>query len=275
MICSNLAAYPVARAVAASNGFPVLFTPITLTSHRKECRATTPRVAEMGYDSLAFRTDQEEDFSRRANLGRIMQTYLDSDQTQYVHLMDGGIADNLALRALFDRLTSLRQEKYKLERISHVTRRVLIISVDGQAAADPTLGQKHTIGGLGTIFSAVSGTQIDAYNFETLLLADQTVKGLVKQIRGERCAEGRIVAGHPCDDVRGKLVHLSLDDVADPTVRRQLQAIPTGLTITRQDVDLLLKWGERLVRENADIRSLIEGLDTRPQAALVRSRSGG
>src|SRR6516225_4106276 len=33
LICSDLSSFPVARAVAASNGFPVLFSPITLTSH--------------------------------------------------------------------------------------------------------------------------------------------------------------------------------------------------------------------------------------------------
>ena len=41
LICADLSTYPVARAVAASTGFPILFTPITLTSHRKDCGATT------------------------------------------------------------------------------------------------------------------------------------------------------------------------------------------------------------------------------------------
>jgi NTE family protein len=38
LLCSDLESFPVARAVAASNGFPVLFSPITLTSHTQDCR---------------------------------------------------------------------------------------------------------------------------------------------------------------------------------------------------------------------------------------------
>ena len=34
VICSDLATLPIARAVAASNGFPVLFGPVTLRNYR-------------------------------------------------------------------------------------------------------------------------------------------------------------------------------------------------------------------------------------------------
>ena len=37
LICSDLESFPVARAVAASNGFPGLFSPITLTNHAADC----------------------------------------------------------------------------------------------------------------------------------------------------------------------------------------------------------------------------------------------
>ena len=42
LLCSDLSSFPVARAVAASNGFPVLFTPITLNSYRRECGPSRP-----------------------------------------------------------------------------------------------------------------------------------------------------------------------------------------------------------------------------------------
>jgi hypothetical protein len=39
VICADLAALPIARAVAASNGFPVLFGPVTLRNYRGLARA--------------------------------------------------------------------------------------------------------------------------------------------------------------------------------------------------------------------------------------------
>ena len=129
--------------------------------------------------------------------------------------------------------------------------------------------------GLGQIFSAVSGTQIDAYNFETLLLANEQIGRLIAQIKEVRCqaaGTGQTLAdGAACGDVGGGLVHIALSDVDDPVVRRRLQDIPTGLTIPDADVDLLLYWGERLVRENSTIRSIISNAN--PEIAMRRPES--
>src|SRR5271166_2516546 len=60
LICSDLSSFPEARAVAASNGFPVLFTPITLTSHTPDCRGVRPPTA-----APAEWTDTPDELSRR------------------------------------------------------------------------------------------------------------------------------------------------------------------------------------------------------------------
>jgi NTE family protein len=79
-----------------------------------------------------------------------------------------------------------------------------------------------------------------------------------------------MIAGHDCGDVRGALVHISLESIPDPQLRRRLQAIPTGLTIPDEDVDLLVSSGERLVQQNPKIRELISDLDDR--GAAISSR---
>jgi predicted acylesterase/phospholipase RssA len=42
IICSDLSEFPLARAVAASNGFPGLFSPITLTNRAADCGGRVP-----------------------------------------------------------------------------------------------------------------------------------------------------------------------------------------------------------------------------------------
>jgi NTE family protein len=256
MLCSDMSRFRLARAVAASNGFPVVFSPITLTSFRAHCGSGQPPglVPPSAYgpgDSL----------SRMALLGRSQARYLDPRQTEYVHLMDGGIADNLAMRAMLNGLLSVDTHDKAFQRIAHQTWRVVILSIDGQAAADPTLPHQRVVTGLGQIFSAVSGTQIDAYNFETLLLADQQTRRLIEEIKATRCAEAREIAGHPCDDVQGTFIHISLSNVTDEALRTRLQAIPTGLTIPKEDVDSLASLGEELVRNNEQLRAVLAGFD--------------
>ena len=267
LICSDLSTFPVARAVAASNGFPVLFSPITLRSYTPDCRGVRPPTA-----APAEWANSPDELSRRALLARTADYYLDPQTTEYVHLMDGGIADNLALRAAINGAIALDENSETFRQVARHTRRVLVLSIDGQSAADPTLSKESTLTGLGQIINAVSGTQIDAYNFETLKLASEEVDRIVEAVKRARCAEGRTVLGHDCADVRGALVHISLASIPDPATRAHLQAIPTGLTIPDADVDLLVASGERLVEQNPQIRDLITGLDS-DEAAVAATVS--
>jgi NTE family protein len=256
LICSDLSSFPVARAVAASNGFPVLFSPITLISHTPDCRGVRPPTA-----APAEWAETADQLSRRALLARIANRYLDPERTKYVHLLDGGISDNLALRGVVNGGIALDDTSDAFRRVALKARRILVLSVDGQSAPDPDLSKQRVVTGLSQIFGAVSGTQIDAYNFETLVLTDSELRNLVENVRKVRCAQARVIEGYNCDDVHGALVHISLASIPDPQERQRLQAIPTGLTIPDQDVDALVSAGEQLVQHNATIRGLISDLD--------------
>ncbi len=251
-LCSDLTSFPIARAVAASNGFPILFSPIAIRSYAERCRGLRPATAP-----ASAWAEPKHELSRRAQIARQANRYADPERTRWVHLMDGGIADNLALRGLLNVFVGFGMEDSELTRYAaRRTRRILVISIDGEAAPDPTMGQQRSLGGLGRIFSAVSGTQIDSYNFETLVLAEERVRTLAERFRRTRCALGPVIDGHPCGDVEGHLVHIALSGIDDPAVRARLEAIPTGLTIPDADVDALVEYGERIVRDDPTIRAV-------------------
>jgi NTE family protein len=269
LICSDLLSFPVARAVAASNGFPVLFSPITLTSHTPDCRGVRPPTA-----APAEWAETTDELSRRGLLARIDNRYLDPERTKYVHLLDGGIADNLALRGVVNGGIALDETSDTFRRVAMKARRVLVVSVDGQSAPDPALSKQRVVTGLSQIFGAVSGTQIDAYNFETLTLANSELEQLKKSLIEVRCAQAWVIDGHRCDDVKVALVRISLSGISDPEMRQRLQSIPTGLTIPDADVDALVSSGEQLVQQNPKIRALISDLDNRTVAVAVHPSSG-
>ena len=95
VICSDLASVPIARAVAASNGLPVLFSPVTLRNYRGPECPLPPAVPQYA------RERAQNDLRARALL-EILQRYSDPEQVRWIHLMDGGISDNLALRVLLN-----------------------------------------------------------------------------------------------------------------------------------------------------------------------------
>src|SRR4051794_31343347 len=114
------------------------------------------------------------------------------------------------MRANINGLIGLDVNSDLFRRIAMQTRRALLLSADGEAAADPKLSRERVVTGLGQIFSAVSGTQIDAYNFETLTLARDALAVLVENLKRVRRAQAPMIDGHDCADVRGTRVHLSL-----------------------------------------------------------------
>jgi NTE family protein len=218
--------------VAASNGFPVIFAPISLTDYASDCAARVP--------PWVLEAAAAPPLSREHYLAHIARLYLDPSKTSYVHLRDGGISDNLAMRGTMNALLLSASDFATYQPSLIHIRRILAISVDGETPAYSSWPQQPSISGLGQIFAAVSGAQIDAYNFETLLVAKNIVTIFADRLRQARCRRSAVTDGAPCDDVRGYFIHLSLDDIADPVVRERLQSIATGLTIPTDDVDLLV-----------------------------------
>jgi NTE family protein len=141
-------------------------------------------------------------------------------------------------------------------------RRVLVVSVDGQAAADPSWSNSRTVSSVRQIFRAVSGTKIDQYNFETFLFAQSAIRTFVNDLRRSRCASAPTIDDHPCDDVQAFFAHVSLADISDPATRQRLESIRTGLTIDDQDIDLLVDMGMKGVENSPEIRQFLDSLES-------------
>src|SRR5271165_537721 len=260
VICSDLANLPVARAVAASNGFPVLFGPVTLRNYRgPDCPLPSP-VPPQAWERT------QNDLRTRALLENLYR-YSNGQRVQWVHLMDGGISDNLALRVLLNDMLLLDIEKDRFATRLLPVRRILVISVDGQSAPNPSWPRQRTVTGLGQIISAVTSAQIGAYNIETLIAVESTVDDLVEKLRAMRCRQGPVINGYACGDVAGKVLRVSLSDYPDPEMRARLVAIRTGLTLPREEVDALVTAGETMIGRDAG--TITAFLDPRPATAEV------
>ena len=98
LIGSDLSQYPISRAVAASSAVPLLFTPITLKNY-------ADRVPQA--ESFLLRQTGSSDVfaGYRATLIETSRRYSDVTMYPYIHLMDGGLVDNLSLRNLVDAVT--------------------------------------------------------------------------------------------------------------------------------------------------------------------------
>lgn len=127
LICSDTDHFPVARAVAASSAVPLIFTPITLTNRAGSCGYPTPRWIRVGLT-------EKQPNPRRYRLARTWNSYLQQPEHPYIHLLDGGLADNLGLRAMIDRIVihDGLHDTMK-EDVTRTAKRIVLIEIDAAA----------------------------------------------------------------------------------------------------------------------------------------------
>ena len=95
VICSDLSRFPVARAAAASSAVPMLLSPISMRNYAGTCGFKIPE----GFEEILKGRSISE---RQLFLANNIAPFLDSQKKPYIHLVDGGVADNLGLRAVLD-----------------------------------------------------------------------------------------------------------------------------------------------------------------------------
>jgi NTE family protein len=94
LLCSDINTFPVARAVTASSAVPILFPPVVLKDYY-DC----PLVGKP--DWLERSAELTANNPAMGQIIRGLETYYDQDNRKYAHFVDGGITDNLGLRAVY------------------------------------------------------------------------------------------------------------------------------------------------------------------------------
>lgn len=248
LICSDLSTYPLARAVAASNGFPILFTPIVLKNYRNKCALKEPAWVSRGLADA-------DPLSRQRQQALLARRYMRVDGPSYVHLVDGGVGDNLAMRGLLDYISRYDNPADAPDPSGRLTRitRILFISIDGQADQDRTINTTPIVGDVLRIAGAVTSNTIDRYNFETLRLARSAARNMAENLTSLRCS-GK--GGGP--GARSAMIHIALSEQPGADA---LKDIPTGLTIAADQVSQLIAAGKSAVDRDAALSRFLAEAD--------------
>jgi NTE family protein len=244
LICSDLSKFKVARAAAASSAVPALLSPIVIRSYAGECEFERP-------DWLEEALNSRHGSMRRFQNARIVQSYLDGKR-KFIHLADGGLADNIGLRGLLDNIILVGGIRKRFEQLGAVhPSHIVILVVNAEVWPDQQFSLKPNAPSLFTLMSVVSGVQIYSYNFETLELMRESLKNWVHEIPADQ--QGR--------KVKTYLAEISFDTIADPKERSYFNGLPTSFSLEDEEVDRLIEIGRRLLRESPEFQKLLTDLN--------------
>ncbi len=235
LLCSDLRSYPLANAVAASSAVPVLFEPMVL-ENRAGC--APPVLPQPGEDSPQLQQVVEG-----------LRGYADKQQRHYIHLADGGLTDNLGLRAFqetIDLAGGLRPFLRKIDRAPNG--HVMVVSVDASGNAAAGLGLGLSAPSMMQAIDVMSDVQLHRYNAATLEQMHDSLQRWAREVSTSQRA------------VQPWLVKVSLRDVPDPAERSRLSKVTTSFDLKPDEVAALVATGRALLRDNPEFRRMLEQL---------------
>ncbi len=252
-ICSDVSRFPVARAVAASSAVPVLLSPITLRNYGGSCDYQPP-----SWVAKAMQPGQTA--SRQLFIARKRMLFLDADKRRYIHLVDGGLTDNLGLRSVLDDVFLTGNAWETMQAVGFEdARKVVFIVVNAQVELARNWDLHPNPPPIAKILNAATSVPLNRYNFETVELLRQSFKGWNQQIQAKRCAN----APGPCDGIDFYLVEVGFDALDNAQERAYLKQLPTSLYLPADSVERLRAAAARILYDSEEFQRLLRDLHRR------------
>ncbi|HEX8749696.1 MAG TPA: patatin-like phospholipase family protein, partial [Nitrospira sp.] len=248
LICSDLSKLPLAVATAASSALPLVLSPISLKNYAGQC----------GLDPPTYLTE-----TKRTSWGRRraaeLRSYIDSEKRPYIHLLDGGLADNLGMRHVLE-LSALVEDLEATFQILGVkkVRKLVFLMVSAETDPDLSNYELDELPSLTRVLNALVDIPINRYSDDTLELMHQAVAQWQAQLRQRARTEKSVFA--PDADIY--LIDASLSELEDPQEQARLMSIPTNLALTDSQVDDLLLAASKLIRKDKEFQRLLRDLET-------------
>jgi NTE family protein len=267
LLYSDLSQVPIARGVAASSAFPGAFSPLTLQDHQKMRDFVEPKWVAEGLRD----TDPS---TRRYQTALQARSYVDDSERPFIHLMDGGVADNLGLRTVVQSLTTtdcpwsvLRMKNLKM------VDRVVVIVVNARPDPDTVRDRKASAPSLPDALQAAVSGLMNNVTFESLALLDAgfaehrqaaLVRKACEQLLRKLGITDTSVLGGPLHEVAFSRIEVSFDHIQNPDDRQYFKSLPTSFALPDEAVDRLIRVGGRLLAESEEFHELLNVLAAEP-----------
>jgi len=263
VISSDLSAFSVSRAVTASSAVPGLFGTVRLENQSKKSENFHLRWVDETLDNL-------QSPIRLTKEAKEAQEYQDAGKRKYVHLVDGGVADNLGLRAYLDMMIKQKIAPNRAQtHFSGVVRNVLLIIVDSHVEKESGFSRMESPG-LFKIIGASIGIPIDHYSFETIEFIESALEARAAEMRKERAEMITSEANNktsmvPPEPLKYYTAVLQFNHLPDKKDEEFFRSMPTSFKLKDEDVDRLRELAARQLRNSREFQNLLSDLNAQQQ----------
>ena len=283
VLCTDLSSVRLARAAAASSAVPVVLSSITIDNYGGTCGYQLPPWAKEFLDN----PNPPRPAARTVKRLQELQAFADREHRPYLHLVDGGVSDNVGMRGVLDVLSTFealhaagRQTPY-----DHV-RNIFIFVVNSLATPPNDWDQHEDPPPLFDILIKATGTPIDRYSYDTV----ETLRDI--QARWASLREMReAIKPYPelaeklqpvmrAPDITIRVIDVSFGALPDKAERDYLNTLPTSFVLDDEAVDRLRVAAKAAILASPEVKRLINNGSLRmvgpgPQVGATNSAAPG
>jgi NTE family protein len=261
-LCSDLASYPIADAVAASAAVPIVFTPQVIKTYPQQCTDKPPEWLQKAHTN--------------PNTAPMLKAFADAlysyndGSTKYIKLLDGGLVDNFGLSGFtISRLSArLPHEPLSPEQAVRLRRSIVILVDAGRAPAGDWVQTVDGPSGVDLVMAA-SDTAVQASVRSSYTAFERIMADWQRQLVAWRCglsAEQRKRYGAPanwnCRDLKFYVNRVGFDQLGLERAK-VLNAVDTRLKLPTDQVDTVIAAGRDALRANPVFRDFLKGVGGR------------
>lgn len=243
-LCVDLNDIEIARAVAASSAVPLIFSPITLNNHAGFCHAESKK---------AFLMQTQPGNRLLLNNFNAMQKrlarYQDSVEQPYLHLVDGGLTDNLGLASLLDMSNLLSVRKLYAELKKSALRHVVVVSVNAQNERTSHIDKSADVPGVREVVDTVINVPIDKATESTVQYSQKFANQWNAYAKRQRDAKIKVY-----------FVNVSLKDLPEGQLKKDVLNIGTSFYLPESDVDKLREAAKILLMQSKEYHDALKVL---------------
>lgn len=242
-LCVDLNSLPVARAVASSSAVPLVFAPLTLNNHGGHCGYLLPHNLA---SALSLPEAQQLQTRNLREYAEALMSYSDSTRRPYLHLIDGGLTDNLGLRTGLDIIQMFGRDTLMQTLKKNGIKKVILININARSLSGNLIDTSPDIPSLRAVGEAAIAIPID----QNSQLSMRQMRSLVDEWN-QNTAQGA---------PKVYFINLNLTDLPPSSLRDAVVTIPTTFYLPPQDIRNLRKAAAVLLQQSKEYRQLIHEL---------------
>ena len=262
LLCSDLNQVHLSRAAATSSAVPIVLSPVTFNNYGGTCDFRYPAWVQ----AVADPETRVRPSGRALQRYKDMQNFQMSEERPYIHLVDGGVSDNIGVRGVLESIQELAaSEAFQGEVGFGVIQRIVLIVVNARSSPGTDWDRRESPPGFTAQLLQSSGVPIERYSYETI----ETMKDIAEIWKWRRellVAEKRFAGATLAEaeasvpKVSLEVVDISFDTIPDPAERTYFMNLPTSIVLPDEAVDRLVEEAGQLMRQSVEYRSIVHDM---------------